>query len=213
MERVTRRGAIKALGTAAAVPVFRLKAEATGSAAEVTEDTSRGFRLQAEGSRRGGARGDRRGRAFRGRRSEGRDRGVRALDRRVQGRRGHRSRLRQYARPRDRAVAGAELSRADRRPRVGGAEAERRRLRPGAAAAAPGPHRSRDRRGQDRAASGAANRRPHRHRPDGALLQLVGGLGSLLPGPDRTRPVPGLPGSEKAPSPLPPRGGSHGGAR
>jgi hypothetical protein len=44
MKGVSRRGAIKTIGVAAAAPLFRLKAEATSSSEE-----SRGFRLQAEG--------------------------------------------------------------------------------------------------------------------------------------------------------------------
>src|SRR5260370_41885829 len=44
MKGVSRRGAIKTIGVAAAAPLFRLKAAATSSSEE-----SRGFRLQAEG--------------------------------------------------------------------------------------------------------------------------------------------------------------------
>ena len=50
MKRVSRRGAIKAIGAAAAAPAFRLKAEATRDSARPgdTPETARGFRLQAE---------------------------------------------------------------------------------------------------------------------------------------------------------------------
>jgi hypothetical protein len=49
MKRVSRRGAIRTMGAAAAVPLFRLKAEATSShEATSSYEESRGFHLQVE---------------------------------------------------------------------------------------------------------------------------------------------------------------------